>query len=100
MKSVLTLLAAITIGLIIWRIDSQPNWDDTGITAAMILLSTGLISFFNPKQPFIWAIAVCIWIPLFGIIKDSNYGMLLTFIFGFIGAYGGSTFRNSFKSAS
>jgi hypothetical protein len=97
---VLTFIASIAIGLFIWRIDSQLNWDDTGITAGMILLITGLISFFNPKQPFICAIAVSIWIPLFGILKDGNFVTLLTFIFGFIGVYGGSTFRNSFKSAS
>ena len=100
MKSVLTLLASIATGLIIWRIDSRPNWDDTGITAGLILLSTGLISFINPKQPFIWMIAVSVWIPLFGIIKDSNYGTLLTLIIGLIGAYGGSTIRKSLKSAN
>jgi hypothetical protein len=95
MKALLTLLASAAIGLIIWRIDSQPNWDDTGITAGMIVISTALISMVSPKRPFICALAVSIWIPLFGIINHSNYGTLLIFVFGFMGAYGGSALRNS-----
>jgi len=97
---VLTIIVSILIGLMIWRIDAQPNWDDAGITAGMILLSTGLISFSSPKRPYFCAIAVSIWIPLFGIIKDGNFGSLLTFLFGFLGAYGGSALGNRFKSAS
>lgn len=75
------------IGLLIYWIDSRPTWDDTGVTAAMVLIASGVISYVYPKRPFIWAIAVSIWIPLFGIISTSNYGSLMALIFGFIGAY-------------
>jgi hypothetical protein len=100
MKALFTILASMAVGLVIWRIDSQPHWDDTGITAAMILASTGLISFVNPKRPYICAIATCFWIPLFGIINHGNYGTLLVFIIGLVGAYGGLILRNAFQSAS
>jgi hypothetical protein len=75
------------IGLLICWIDSRPTWDDTGVTAAMILIASGAISYVYPKRPFIWAIAVSIWIPIFGIVCNSNYGTLMALVFGFIGAH-------------
>jgi len=93
MKQLLTLIASIMSGVFILRIDYHPNWDDTGITAGMILVATGVISFVNPRRPFICAISTSIWIPLFGIINDNNYGTLLVFVFGFVGAYLGSMLR-------
>ena len=93
MKTLLTLLVSAIIGSLIWRMDSQPHWDDSGITAVAILISSGLICFVNPQRPYVCAIAVSIWIPFFGIMNDENYGTLLTFLFGFIGAYAGSIFK-------
>jgi hypothetical protein len=93
MKNIIALIVSLAIGLVIWKIDSQPTWDDSGITAGMIVLSTGLISFISPHRPYVCALAVTVWIPLFGIIVDRNYGTLLVLLFGFIGAYGGATLR-------
>lgn len=78
---------AILLGLLIAWIDNSPNWDDTGITALLIALVAGLISFFYPSRPIIWAVAVSCWIPVIGIIKSGNFSLLLILIFGFIGAY-------------
>jgi hypothetical protein len=93
MKSFLTLLASTISGLVILWVDARPNWDDTGITVGMIFIAAGLISFINPKRPFICATAVSLWIPLYQIANFQNYSTLVVFIVGFIGAYAGSFLR-------
>jgi hypothetical protein len=88
-KFIVILCVAVISGLLIAWIDSRPNWDDTGITAAMIVFVSALISFIYPRRPYIWALAVSCWIPLFAIVKSMDFSMLLIILFGFIGAYGG-----------
>ena len=93
MKTFYTVLASAMLGLTIWWIDSRPHWDDTGITVGLVIIATGLISFINPKKPFICAIATSLWIPLDQTINNQNYLTLLVFVFGFMGAYAGSFLR-------
>jgi formate hydrogenlyase subunit 3/multisubunit Na+/H+ antiporter MnhD subunit len=93
------LACSISLGILIAWIDSRPNWDDTGVTAAMILVVTVVVSYFFPQRPFIWALAVSIWIPLLGIISSSNYGSLMALLFGFVGAYlGWYSYKKTKKS--
>jgi len=51
------LLAEFT-GLAIAWIDTQPNWDDTGITVSLVLLAAILFGFLTFKKPWIIAVAV------------------------------------------
>jgi hypothetical protein len=89
------LVIAIILGLIITWVDSLPNWDDTGISATLIFIVAGLTGFIYPLRPFIWALAVSVWIPLLGIIVSNNYSSLLALLFGFAGAYLGSFIKNN-----
>lgn len=80
------LLQPIVFGLAIAWIDSQRNWDDTGITAFMILFVTTLFGFLSAQKPWLIALAVSIWIPIWGIACTSNYASLIALLLGFIGA--------------
>ena len=51
------LLAELT-GLAIAWIDTQPNWDDTGITVLLVSLIALLFGFLTLKNPWIIAVAV------------------------------------------
>jgi len=84
---------SVAIGWAITYLDSGPNWDDTGITAFLILVSTGLLGFFSPKKPWLWAVLVGIWIPLVGILFTHNFGGVLALVVAFIGAYAGMALR-------
>ena len=84
------LVLAIALGIIISWIDSRPNWDDTGITAAMIVLVSGIISMIYPSRPLVWGMAVSAWIPINGIIKTGNISLLFILLFGLGGAFIGS----------
>ena len=83
----LVLALAVASGLAIDWFDSLPNWDDTGITVFLVLIAGALWGYLTPSKPWLIALAVSIWIPLTGIIITSNYGTLIAFIPGFVGAY-------------
>jgi hypothetical protein len=87
------LVIALLLGLAIAYVDTRPNWDDTGIIAVAILASCGLLGALGPRQPWLWALAVGIWVPLFGIALSQNYGSLLALVVAFAGAYAGMALR-------
>jgi hypothetical protein len=86
---ILSVLFACTFGIIIAWIDAQPTWDDSGISAFMILLVATLGGYMAKRKSWLIALAVGIWIPIYGIIFTQNYGSLLALLPGLIGAYTG-----------
>jgi hypothetical protein len=87
------LLLAIVLGLLIAWVDSRPSWDDSGITAGMVFLTAAFFGTFRPARAPLWALAVGIWIPLFGIILHQNFGSLLALAVAFFGAFAGALAR-------
>ena len=85
----LTVLFASIFGIAIAWIDSQPSWDDSGISAFMVLLVSMLAAYMAKRKPWLIALAVGAWIPLYGIIFAQNFGSLLSLLPGIIGAYTG-----------
>jgi hypothetical protein len=92
-KQKILLAIAVISGLFITYVDSRPTWDDTGITAGVILLVCGLIALLGYQRPWLLALAVGAWIPLYGLLVTHNYGSILALIIAFIGAYAGWAFR-------
>jgi len=91
----LTLAVAAGLGFLIAWVDSRPTWDDAGITAGAILLLTGLLGLRNPQRPWVWALAVGIWIPAQDILLHHNYGLSPVIVIAFIGAYTGALVRKA-----
>ena len=89
------LAIALSLGLLIACIDSQPNWDDTGVTAFAILIVCGLLGAAAPQRPWLWALAVGLWVPVFGIAMTGNFGALFALVFAFVGSYGGMACRRA-----
>jgi hypothetical protein len=94
------LIFAVSLGLVIAYVDSRPNWDDTGITAAALLVSCLALGALEPKRPWLWATAIAIWVPLYGIVVAHNFGSLLALAFGFVGAYLGMALRKLIVAAA
>jgi hypothetical protein len=84
---------ALAFGLVIAYVDSRPNWDDTGITAAAVFVTCGLFGLLAPTRPWLWALAIGLWIPLYEIATTRNYGSLLALVIAFVGAYAGMAVR-------
>jgi hypothetical protein len=90
---------AIVLGLLIGYVDSRPTWDDTGVTAGVLLIVTAMLGALAPQRPWVWALCVGLWIPIFGISNSSNYGSLIAVAIAFVGAYAGMLVRRVFIPA-
>jgi hypothetical protein len=86
--------AAVLSGIFIAFVDSRPTWDDTGITVFGLLAVSGLLGMLGPKRPWLWALLVGIWIPLYNILTTHNFSLLITLFFPFFGAYAGMLVRH------
>ncbi len=87
----LSILVAVVAGLGIAFLDSQPGFDDTGVTAAALAIATLFAVLLEgsgrPLRVAALAVLVGIWIPLFEIAAPGSYGPLLAFVFSAVGAF-------------
>jgi hypothetical protein len=84
------LVASVLVGLAIAWLDIQQGWDDTGVTAGLLLIAAGFFSALRPAYPWLWALAIGLWIPLLGIVSSQNYEGLVALAVAFLGAYSGA----------
>ena len=89
---------AVLLGLLIAWVDSRPTWDDTGISAAAVFFVAALLGLALPERAWLWALAVGIWIPAYGIIVHGNYGAVLALVVAFVGAYAGALGRKALSA--
>ena len=82
-------IGAVAIGLAIGYVDSQPTWDDTGITVALVLLTSGMVAGMSGRRPWLWALLVGVWVPLFEIGGPAGLGSLAALLVAAVGAVAG-----------
>ena len=91
------LVVALVLGLLIAWLDNRPHWDDTGITAALLLGSAGLMGLIAPRRPWLMGLAVGLWVPLHLILKapteKNMVGGLVILAVTMAGAYAGHALR-------
>ena len=89
------LISAVVAGVIIGSIDSRPNWDDTGITVLMILVSTFLLGIGSPNRAWLWATIVGGTVAGLNIVIHGNYQSIVAVVAAFVGSYVGAIIRKS-----
>ena len=67
--TVVLLGVALTLGLLAALIDSGSRWDDDGRTLGMLALSAGVLGLLSPRKPWLWALGVYAWMPVFYLIS-------------------------------
>jgi hypothetical protein len=90
---VLLVLVALMLGMLIFMVDSSLGWDDTGVSAAMVLMASGLMGAIHPARAWVWAFAVGSWVPLMCFVLDPagfHPASVLALAFATVGAYAGS----------
>jgi len=80
---------AVMAGLFSAYVDSRPNWDDTGILVAGLLLVSGLLTLLGHRRPWLIALAIGIWIPAYEIFTTHDLTLLVILLIPLLGAYGG-----------
>lgn len=93
-----SIILAVIFGVGITWIDSQPTWDDTGITVLMVLIAAFACGFIGVENPWLIALLVSGGIPLLGIILHYSFIGLVALFPGFIGAYSGSGLKKIITS--
>jgi hypothetical protein len=88
------MICAVALGLAIAWVDSRPHWDDAGITAGMLFLVCALLGAIDPRRAWQWALAVGLWIPLYGLLSRHDPRMVLVLVPPFLGAYLGAGIRS------
>lgn len=98
-QKILLALAVLT-GLFIAFVDSRPTWDDTGITAGAMVLSSGLLTLLGYRRPWLIALAIGLWTPLYETYLSHNFRLpgvilfpLFVLLIPTIGAYAGWAVR-------
>ena len=96
----LLLAVAMATGLFIAYVDSRPTWDDTGITVGTMLLSSGLLTLLGYRRPWLIALAIGLWTPLYETYLSHNISFpevilfpVIVLLFPLIGAYAGWVVR-------
>jgi hypothetical protein len=89
MKQKLLLFAALVFGMLVAFVDSRPTWDDTGITVFALLLGSGIVGLLLEKRPWLYALVIGIWLPLWYVITTHNVSMVIILVFPITGVYAG-----------
>jgi hypothetical protein len=88
-REVLLTAAAAAAGVAIGYVDSRPGWDDTGITAGLLILAAGAVAAVSGRRPWLWALLVGAGTPLFEIPTGGSPASLAALLFAAIGALAG-----------
>jgi hypothetical protein len=87
------LLGALAVGLLLGLVDSSPGWDDTGVSAAAVLVAAAAFGAARPARAWLWALAVGLWIPALGIVVRDNPAALIALVPALLGALAGAAAR-------
>lgn len=93
------IVVSIVIGLAIAIVDSRPGWDDTGVTAAALLLATFAIALAAGRRPWLWALLVGVWTPLLELSASGQPASLIALAFAGMGAAAGYLSARALASA-
>jgi hypothetical protein len=81
---------ALVAGLAIGWNDSRPTWDDTGVTAGLLVVGGAVFGVLDPRRWWLWALLVGVGTPLFEVGGATGTASLAAFVFSGVGAAGGA----------
>jgi hypothetical protein len=90
-RRLITLAAiALIVGIAIGWNDSRPTWDDTGITAGLLVVAAAAFGVVDPRRWWLWALLVGVGTPLVEMSGEVGSASLAAFVFSGVGAAGGA----------
>ena len=89
MPDVLALIVASVGGLAVAWIDASPGWDDTAITATLLVLVAGVAAGISRRRPWLWALLVGLPTPFVQLSLGGDPAALAALAFAAIGAAAG-----------
>ncbi|HOT96303.1 MAG TPA: hypothetical protein PLG50_00935 [bacterium] len=83
---------AFALGGIITYVATRPEAHFAVIAIALFILAF-FFGFIQPKYPWLFALVLGIWIPLFGLFRLQNLWTILALVVAFAGTYSGAALR-------
>jgi hypothetical protein len=77
---------ALIVGIAIGYVDSRATWDDTGVTAGALLLSSAVLAFARPRIAWLVALAVGAPVVVFNVVLRGGFGSAIAIGVSLIGA--------------
>jgi hypothetical protein len=88
-REAVLIVAAAAAGAAIGFVDSRPGWDDTAITAGLLVLAAGTAAMVAGRRPWLWALLVGGWTPLLELPAGKSSASLAALGFAAVGALAG-----------
>ena len=88
-RDTIALVVAAIGGLAMAWIDARPGWDDTGITAGLLVLVAGAAAGISGHRPWLWAILVGLPTPVVEVARGGDAASVAALGFAAVGAAGG-----------
>jgi len=92
--------AAIALGVVIAAVDSRPTWDDSGITAAVLVLAAATVAAIDGRRPWLWAALIGLPLPLIEVPATSSTASAVALLFTAIGAAAGFVVHRAVRGAA
>jgi hypothetical protein len=89
MRTWLLAIIGVGLGLAIGLVDARPTWDDTGITAGVLMVTAFIVSALAGRRPWLWALLVGVWVPAITIVNRGDPAAFLALALALAGAYAG-----------
>jgi hypothetical protein len=80
---------AVAVGAAIAFVDSRPGWDDTGITAGLLLGSAAVVAAASGRRPWLWALLIGLPTPVFEMATGGSPGSIAALGLAAVGSLGG-----------
>ncbi len=93
-KDIIILFTCMIVGFLLARMDTQPHWNDSGITAMSVLVSSFLFGMLQPSQALLSALIIGGFVFFFNAFYAHTYGSVIVLVFSFAGAYAGVVAKN------
>lgn len=98
-RTLLALVIALAVGMGVALMDSRPGYDDTGVTAVLLVVGAAVAAAVSGRSPWLWAALVGIWTPAIEIRASGATGSLLALAFAGVGAAIGFAVTRASRSA-
>ena len=85
-RVVFLVAASVIAGLAIALVDSSPGWDSSGITAGLLLLSSGTAAAVAGDRPWLWTLLVGLPTPAIELAGGGDAGSIGALAFAAAGA--------------
>ncbi len=81
----------LTIGTVVAYVDSRPTWDDTGVTAGILVLGAAVLGAVHPRRAWLTGLAVGLPMVVVSLPGTYHLGSLVAVAIAVAGAMGGAS---------